>query len=526
MPQIFYRKKFSDYLGEQRAIDDIVQFFTASIPPSPTGTPNPTPTPTSTPIPVTPTPTQTPTNTLTATPTGTETPTPTPTLTQTPYPLCPSQMILTNVSGNISTMSAGTYDRLSTFTSGGTFTSMWVQKVGLGPILGPYTTPAPDGNDYATYGWFDGVNYWQYVKYFSGDTVGTLVSTGWVGIKTTGDYSFNGGTSVTRGPIIASGNAFSGIPGFDGSVYYPPTGEFIGTAGTNYISYPPICPTPTPTSTLTSTPTNTPTPTATPASGFDADAATYLNAIILTGGTLSPTISAATNTLFTSLKSTGLYTNIDALYLMLGQTAASTALNAKRTNSQFDITWNNVGDLTFNYSGVTNGYQGWGNTNYVPNVEASPTDMSFGIYLTAGNMGDEIYPFGAATTGPIITNILYLPAPYTQMRLYGYTNISDSPITITTADASWIGTFDSSNNKTLARNGVSATPAACVGSPALVNEPYYLFTINLNGGVYGSNFFTGRIQTFFTTTYLTSGQVSTMDNIINTFQTTLGRNLY
>jgi hypothetical protein len=49
MPQVFYRKKFSDYLGEQRAIDDIVTFFTANIPPSPTGTPNPTPTPTSTP---------------------------------------------------------------------------------------------------------------------------------------------------------------------------------------------------------------------------------------------------------------------------------------------------------------------------------------------------------------------------------------------------------------------------------------------------------------------------------------------
>jgi len=90
MPQVFYRKQFSDYLGEQRAIDDIVTFFTANIPPSPTGTPNPTPTPTSTPVPVTPTPTPSPTTTLTPSPTSTlpttPTPTPTPTTTLTPSP--------------------------------------------------------------------------------------------------------------------------------------------------------------------------------------------------------------------------------------------------------------------------------------------------------------------------------------------------------------------------------------------------------------------------------------------------------
>jgi hypothetical protein len=121
MSRIFYRKKFSDYLGEQRAIDDIYTFYEPDpLPPSPTPTPSvtpsntstPTPTPsitptitptaTSSPIPITPTPTttatstQTPTTTTTPTntntpsvtqtitPTNTETPTPTPTLTPTP----------------------------------------------------------------------------------------------------------------------------------------------------------------------------------------------------------------------------------------------------------------------------------------------------------------------------------------------------------------------------------------------------------------------------------------------------------
>ena len=100
MAKVFYRKQFSDYLGEQRAIDDIVVRFEADPSPSPTPTPlpttpTPTPTKTSTPTPTptitstnTPTPSITPsiTPTLTSTPTTTPTRTPTRTPTQTPTP--------------------------------------------------------------------------------------------------------------------------------------------------------------------------------------------------------------------------------------------------------------------------------------------------------------------------------------------------------------------------------------------------------------------------------------------------------
>ena len=61
MSKVFYRKQFSDYLGEQRALDDIIAQFI------PDGGITPTPSP----VPVTPTPT----------PTKTSTPTPTPSIT-------------------------------------------------------------------------------------------------------------------------------------------------------------------------------------------------------------------------------------------------------------------------------------------------------------------------------------------------------------------------------------------------------------------------------------------------------------
>ena len=95
MAQVFRRKKFSSYLGEQRAIDDIVMLFTVDVYPTPTPTPSITPsntptpsiTPTGTPlITSTPTQTSTPTTTLTASPTPDPTNTSTPTQTSTPTP--------------------------------------------------------------------------------------------------------------------------------------------------------------------------------------------------------------------------------------------------------------------------------------------------------------------------------------------------------------------------------------------------------------------------------------------------------
>ena len=90
MSKVFLRKQFSNYLGENRALDDIIVRFEADISPSPTPTPVPvTPTPTPTPS-ITPsiTPTNTPTPTTTKTPTPTPTRTSTPTPTRTPAPAC------------------------------------------------------------------------------------------------------------------------------------------------------------------------------------------------------------------------------------------------------------------------------------------------------------------------------------------------------------------------------------------------------------------------------------------------------
>ena len=50
MGRIFYNKKWSNYLGEERALNDINgEFWAPPVPPSPTPTTTPTLTPTNTP---------------------------------------------------------------------------------------------------------------------------------------------------------------------------------------------------------------------------------------------------------------------------------------------------------------------------------------------------------------------------------------------------------------------------------------------------------------------------------------------
>jgi hypothetical protein len=93
MSKVFLRKQFSNYLGENRALDDIIVRYEADIQPTPTPTP----------VPVSPTPTPSVTSTLTPTPTRTGTPVPTTTPTSTGTPVATSTPTLTPTTTNTRT---------------------------------------------------------------------------------------------------------------------------------------------------------------------------------------------------------------------------------------------------------------------------------------------------------------------------------------------------------------------------------------------------------------------------------------
>jgi hypothetical protein len=266
----------------------------------------------------------------------------------------------------------------------------------------------------------------------------------------------------------------------------------------------------------------------------DADATAYLAAVTTAGGTTDATIDAAVQTLFTSLKSNGLYSKLDLFYPLIGGTAASTALNGIRTNSAYDITWN--GSLTFNTLGVTGtGTNGdYGNTNYNWSTEAASNSVAWGIYNTAGNFGQnasEIYSHGGYDGTYLNAHVGLI----TSMELrgwevfepYGGTTIAVPR----TSDGQAVGTFDTSTStKKLYWNadvpGYLSGARVVSGGIGLANQEEFLFTLNINGNPYTGNYWNGRLSFFWIGEYLNDTEVETISEIITTFNTSLSRNVY
>ena len=508
MARTFYRKKFSNYLGEQRAIDDIVLSFTADIGPSPTPTPSITPSPTttpavtSTPTPsvtstLTQTPTTTPTNTPTntgtptQTPTNTATPTFTPTPTKTPNALCPQQLIL---SASSPSYLYGLYNR-ATINTGGTFETAWYN---FDDNIMNYGTN-PDGNDYVAFSINSGSDYTS--LYWSSDIFGN--DGNWTIGYSTGNTLFNGGTLISS--IILDTDSL-----VSGSLFFPPNGFLQFNGG--YINYPASCPTPTPTPSSTATPTLTPTPSAV---AFDADAASFLSAVLTAGGTgITSTVSAATNTLYVSLKSNGLYNNL-YFYPMIGGVANSVALFGKRTSgTTYDISWSG-NPLTFTSSGATGNGSGYGNTNLSRAIYSNLGDFSFGCYISGNDAAAFGYELG--TAGGTDRNLL----------IVRYIN----------SDA-FVGTgngFKTGNNPgalgmyIATQTGTTGTVKLIKnGSTTLINTTNSdnQFDGNIQWVLRGQEFSVRTMSFAVFSRYYTDAQVQTLSNIINTFQTSLGRNTY
>ena len=271
---------------------------------------------------------------------------------------------------------------------------------------------------------------------------------------------------------------------------------------------------------------------------YDPDAEAYLADVVSVGGTIDSTISDATNTLFTELKSAGLYSKLQIFYPLLGSTSASTALNGIRTNSAYDITWN--GNLTFSNLGVIGtGIDGdYGNTNYNWSTEAASNSVAWGIYNTAGNFGQqsgEVYSHGAYDGIYLNTNVAPNTAVTTDMALRGWRvgeAFAGAQIPVPrTSDGQAVGTFNASTlTKKLYWNadvpGYLSGSRVVTSGIGLANQTEFLFTLNINGSPYTGKYWDGRLSFFWIGEYLNTAEVETISSIISTFNTSLGRNVY
>jgi hypothetical protein len=256
------------------------------------------------------------------------------------------------------------------------------------------------------------------------------------------------------------------------------------------------------------------------------EANTYLSAVVAAGGTVDSTMSAATRTLFQSIWSNGLNTSMVAMYPFIGGTAASHAVQGMSPGT-YNLTFN--GGWTQNVSGATpNGTNAYANTSVVPSTPGfTLSGGSVGVYCgTDASTGCAVGSTGTANGALALFPVLLNPTK--QIATTFWNNTVGAYSVTTVPDA--LGLIS------IARSGSTSTVqfyrrGGFVSSQnhsalSLSNVSTYLGANNqFNTTI--NNYSTYRQQ--FTYLYggtLTTSQMSTLNDIIQTYQTSLGRNTY
>jgi len=456
-------------------------FFDSFITPTPTVTPTNTPTPSVTPEPTsTPTQTQTGTPEPTTTPTNTNTPTITSTSTQTPTI---TKTPTNTPTPSVTTSMTPTQTPSETPTNTPTVTQTPTTTLTLTPTGSETPTPTPS-------------------------ITATMTPT----VTNTQTNTSTPTQTPTNTPASCIWN------------------ETVSSWDNNPNLWNTCFPIPTPTN--TASPTKTPTPTPTFVSGT-TEAKTYLAAVLAAGGTgITSTVSAATTTLFTSLVSNGLYDLLDVFYPMLGGVAASTALNGNRTSgTTYDLQYSG-GGFSYSASGATgNGTSSYANTNY-SNILTIQDNYSMGFYQFTDNAPtktEEVIMGVYSSVGnlpslQIATNL--------NPSLYFIRSGQNGAATTVSNGGNIKGfyalTRTGSTSSSLFRNG-NTTPILTATNSYTESVSGYnilLWNMNLAGTAYFNGYANQTLNFGFIGKGLTATQISTLSTIINSFQTTLGRNTY
>jgi len=131
---------------------------------------------------------------------------------------------------------------------------------------------------------------------------------------------------------------------------------------------------------------------------YDADAQAFFNRVTAAGGTLSTTEKNATNQLVLDLKSNGLWTNMLAIYPMVGASSAACSQNLK--SSSFTGTFN--GGWTFASTGATpNATNANMNTFLAPNGNLLQDSTQISYYSRSNTSGLISVEMGSGTPNPL-----------------------------------------------------------------------------------------------------------------------------
>jgi hypothetical protein len=559
MSRIFRRKQFSNYLGEQRAIDDITSQFIPDPSPTPipvTPTPTPSITPTLTPS-VTPsltpsvTPSLTPTISVTPSLTPTKTPTPTPTITPSaeffiydaqdcndpfaaPVVVKSTSFLIIGSSVKVVGDSNTCYEILNTgfppedFIVDTTYTDCIDCNITITPTPTPTSTVTPTPTPTSTVTPTPTPSP-TFIYYDAQDC----------------NDPFANPVVVRSSSVLLIGSSVK-VVGDGGTCYeilntgFAPEDFIVDTTYTDCIDCNSTLITPTPTNTPTLTPTKTPTPTPTltqtptpSPSAFDPDAQAYITEINNEGGSLTLQQETAIDTYFTGLKSNGLFSKFYYLHLFLGGTANSNGLNAVNLGT-YDLTWQGTWAHSVSGSSTTQNNSNYAESGFVVS-SASPsttqTDFSFGYMMRDRN--NPITSFQYQGIGTSTSNYMVLGLDWIQST--GIDNFWSVNEKESISALGKIGVWNS-----MSRSGSTAWYSAVkfngVFSPGLTISSTYSSTFTPSATPYDINLFRinglnnftmgGTALLNFAATYLSPSEMDTFASLSNDLQVAFNREIF
>lgn len=259
--------------------------------------------------------------------------------------------------------------------------------------------------------------------------------------------------------------------------------------------------------------------TSTPAPVSDTDAQTFLTNAVITDTTQRNAI----NTLVIGLKADSLWTKMLAIYPFVGGTPETCKFNLKNplnTDAAFRLSFQ--GGWTISNNGVTpNGTTAYANTFLAPSINlslGSVNGSSFSHYSRTNSV-DTGTPYGTKTGAA--NSQLNLSFGVGMSNIFHNTNaaftLSPAPLTSAT---NLIHSRINTTQTIAALNGSAATYTNSEGQ--LSNHPIYLGARN-NNNVSIDLYYSRQLAFAHIGTGLTQAECVLLYNRIQTFQTTLGR---
>jgi hypothetical protein len=246
---------------------------------------------------------------------------------------------------------------------------------------------------------------------------------------------------------------------------------------------------------------------------FDPAAASFF----VRAGITNPTQQSAVNKLVKDLKAAGIWTKMLALYPFVGGTAAQHSFNL--VSSSFQITW--TGGVTHNANGVTgNGTTGFGNTG------CKPTDLGlfggFSSYVRVIPAGDNNYSIGSTDGAGRLYGLILQVTSASKTAVYG------EDFVFATAAGAVAAGFYSCNRIAAADlklyfNGSSIATQTFSSAISAAAVNFYVLAQNNNGTA--ALFSEDNSALAALHQGLTAGENTSFYNAVQTYQTTLGRNV-